>query len=153
MRQIADIARVMAGLLVLAAGARADTLGCGILIDTVCPGCTDHSVTTGCYCGPDSGQCNCRKTSGGIQTDIWVSCESDFFDWNPDQPQFNISTGGQVPCSVTQKCMTDSGTQTFCTLYVLGLCPQDPPPNAPCQWRQFGTTTRTVLITNGNCGP
>ena len=109
---------------------RGDLPWCGYVVMVDCLGCAPSKPTGGCFCGPNSGSFDCRKISGGIQTDIKTICHNGLA----------ISTSGEAPCSVNQKCMKADGSQTNCAEMGLGgLCRYPSGGEAPCDWRTFGS--------------
>jgi hypothetical protein len=115
----------------------ADVQLCGYVNEVEC--CTNVTPAGGCYCGPDSGQCNCRKTSGGIQDGIKVVCDPGPFDYvSAAPPAPEITPGSVVECAQNYKCKQASGSQVNCSTINQGTCPQPVPPGSPCEWRNHG---------------
>lgn len=108
-------------------GARSDSLalddangpilGCGRVVDQVCPSCSPSEPNdTACSCygsgiggPPGRYDCGCRNSTGGIQTGQIITCETGRFTWTEAHPGKDVRDGGPIPCSTTKECRAGYG--------------------------------------------
>jgi len=141
---------VLAATLTFCANGMADLPFCGYVVSLQCPICTPNNPAGGCYCGPESGACWCRKTTGGVQDGIRVVCETGDFNVTSDPNGLVLSEGPEALCSTAYKCMLASGSQVNCATYVAGTCV--PTGQDTCDWRLFGTPVmQSTYVQGGRC--
>lgn len=131
----------------------AATCCCGFVVQTVCPTCTPNNVTSGCVCKKNGESCDCSKASGGIQSEILVTCSPGPFDFTEEESGYTISatTEETMECGVSLKCMTEGGGQIGCGTYSSGTpsCAIPLPP--PCGFREFTTSSSTFFVQGEAC--
>lgn len=141
---------VLAATLTFCANGMADLPFCGYVVSLQCPICTPNNPAGGCYCGPESGACWCRKTTGGVQDGIRVVCETGDFNVTSDPNGLVLSEGPEALCSTAYKCMLASGSQVNSATYVAGTCV--PTGQDTCDWRLFGTPVmQPTYVQGGRC--
>ena len=102
-----------------------DVVGCGYIIDTMCPGFTPQQPADAtCFCdylGIElSGSCKCVKLSGGQQTGIIVMCFANSFLWQEAHPGHEIKVGEPRLCSLVAQCISQRGNLCTGTTDCLG---------------------------------
>jgi hypothetical protein len=155
--------RAMSGMLAIVgfvfmlpvAQTHGDLTNCGYVAMVDCPGCAPSNPAGGCVCGPNSGSCDCRKITGGLQTDIKTICHNGPFNWLTDPNGYVINQGNSVPCSENRKCMKVDGGQTNCAeMGMGGLCRYGSGSTTPCDWRLFGNVNEQPTFEIGApCNP
>lgn len=131
----------------------AATCCCGFVVDTVCPTCTPNNVTTGCVCKINGSSCDCSKTSGGIQSEIVVTCSNGSFDYTEEESGYTISPTQEqtAECGVSFKCTMNGGGQVGCGAYNPAIQRCSIPSTPPCLFREFTTSTSTYFVQGEAC--
>lgn len=120
---------------------------CGYVVDIQCPGCENNNPG-GCACAPINEQCNCNNNQ------LKVECNTANYTYQitPNGGnKLSISSEAET-CTIVKKCMMEDGDQVGCgTYHVPGYCVVQAPPNQPCQWRDFFSTTAPVWTQGDPC--
>lgn len=128
---------------------RASEVGCGVVYQCLCAGCTPSAPSdSGCQCGRNQAatDCDCLNTGGALQSGSIVTCNTNNFCWNPEPPTYKIFSTDPVPCGEAKRCQTGGGSQTHCAVLMNGRCAQLP---TACSWVPV-TTYASPLYSQGD---
>lgn len=131
---------------------RANVVGCGIIAEESCPGCSPHTPSDStCACGENGSSCDCIKNSGGRQTEQIVTCAVGDFGFIYKKHQSNIEEGGWDLCYTVQQCQNAQGAQADCGTPTVPPGGCELPPWGGCHWVQIAAPQARLLTTNGGC--